>query len=131
MNAVLQALAHAPELLLAMDCEPHRLTCPVAKRQSKVATRKSARRDADSYCALCELEKYVEEAHNTSATKQPVAPTAFVNGFIEHVAPWFNLGVQEDSHEFLRLLIDAMQKSCSVRRMIKHTATGETLFGWW
>ena len=29
MNAVLQALAHAPELCLAMDVEPHHLNCPI------------------------------------------------------------------------------------------------------
>merc|ERR1719232_318606 len=31
---------------------------------------------------------------------------------MSRIAPQFKLGVQEDSHEFLRLLIDAMQKSC-------------------
>jgi ubiquitin C-terminal hydrolase len=41
---------------------------------------------------------------------------SFVNGFIEQVAPWFKLGMQEDSHEFLRILIDAMQKSCEKAR---------------
>jgi hypothetical protein len=30
MNAVLQALSHAPELCLAMDCEPHSISCPIA-----------------------------------------------------------------------------------------------------
>ena len=30
MNAVLQALAHAPELCLSMDCHPHSSHCPIA-----------------------------------------------------------------------------------------------------
>jgi ubiquitin C-terminal hydrolase len=46
----------------------------------------------------------------------PVIPEAFVSGFMSQVAPWFRRGVQEDSHEFLRLLIDAMQNSCKVSR---------------
>jgi len=46
----------------------------------------------------------------------PVVPEAFVSGFMSSVAPWFRRGVQEDSHEFLRLLIDAMQNSCKGAR---------------
>lgn len=179
MNAVLQALAHAPELCLAMDCEPHHLTCPVAAENAlkrteiknrscspsaspedtsaamaiqdatfrnsnskqHAGTRKSSRRlpggrkspratigggDADSatsggsdleFCALCEVEHHIRQVHDASQRDKPVAPSAFVNGFIDHVAPWFHLGVQEDSHEFLRLLIDAMQKSCQRARL--------------
>jgi len=157
-NAVLQALAHAPELCLAMDCHPHRDSCPKAARAPSpvTGTRKSLRQaasggrrsppeeqiaetTADEFCTLCEVERHILLAHdmtNSSPTstsgannstnnnallnQQPVAPSIFVNGFIEHVAPWFQLGVQEDSHEFLRLLIDAMQKSCVQARPKKH-----------
>lgn len=199
MNAILQALAHAPELLLAMDCESHRCGCPIAaendvKRQQqqkqqqqqqqqrkklspsaspeqappplsdnvvmaavtkKQGTRKSKRNnnngnnnnanssakdgttgggkspdtggggggnDSSSnasgdiqYCTLCEVETHIAAVHDMTKRDTPVAPSTFVDGFIDHVAPWFQLGVQEDSHEFLRLLIDAMQKSCLVR----------------
>ena len=128
MNAVLQALAHCPELAMAMDMEPHSATCPIGRPKStspspeggRTATRKSARSsgkksrspspdEGSSFCALCELEHHLQQVHSTT---EPVAPSAFVHGFITHVAPWFKLGVQEDSHEFLRLLMDAMQKSC-------------------
>jgi len=57
------------------------------------------------------LEQHLQRVHIKTPEK-PVAPTHFVHGFINQVAPWFKLGQQEDSHEFLRLLIDAMQKSC-------------------
>lgn len=124
MNAVLQALAHCQELNMAMDVSPHSASCPIARARPKSAspsptfgggTRKSARKKspsppADSYCALCEFEALQRQVHSTN--EGPVAPSSFVHGFIDHVAPWFKLGVQEDSHEFLRLLIDAMQKSC-------------------
>ena len=153
MNAVLQALAHAPELCLAMDCQPHHLTCPLAaearhrssspgledphggegdtRRPSHPPSRKSSRRngktgEADSasassngdppFCALCEVEHYLRQVHDASAQDKPFAPRTFVDGFIDQVAPWFQLGVQEDSHEFLRLLIDAMQQSCQRAR---------------
>lgn len=191
MNAVLQALAHAPELCMAMDVEGHRLRCPVyqetlanratcsattsrssspdrdpqLQQVSLTGTRKSRRTrsptgtsngnsgqhclttgsttvdgielggndDLDSsatkFCALCEFEKHVlrvfpsssintgistvaSSNNSTNQRDKPVAPSDFVHGFIQYVAPWFKLGQQEDSHEFLRLLIDAMQKSC-------------------
>lgn len=152
MNAVLQALAHAPELCMAMDVAPHHLHCPIyienaQKRRSSpssspdavsdapsqlLGTRKSRRysgkkspsnqsnSDDDSkFCALCEIEHHLTRVHTNMNNREfckPVAPTAFVNGFIDRVAPWFKLGQQEDSHEFLRLLIDAMQKSCKEAR---------------
>lgn len=133
MNAVLQALAHCQELNMALEVEPHSATCPIARSRPKSAspspdtasrgTRKSVRNggkkspspnsEEHSYCALCEFEHHLRQVHSTS---EPVAPTSFVHGFIDHVAPHFKLGVQEDSHEFLRLLIDAMQKSCIAAR---------------
>jgi ubiquitin C-terminal hydrolase len=149
MNAVLQALAHAPELCMAMDVESHRANCPIfmenaQKRRSSpssspdavsdlpaksTGTRKSRRsgsgkrsptnqeNDDCKFCALCEVEHHLTRVHtNTNNREKPVAPSMFVNGFIDRVAPWFKLGQQEDSHEFLRLLIDAMQRSCKQAR---------------
>ena len=215
MNAVLQALAHAPELCLAMDCDPHHIHCPVAqenRRRRQTASpvsspehshnnnaavgsssssnnanammttmmendfrrkparklRRSSRKSptngisanntnntngegspghdnssnnnrnaiidaADDggqiYCALCEMEFHLQEVHSPAAaangtnnvsTKEPaVEPEMFATGFIQHVAPHFKMGNQEDSHEFLRLLIDAMQHSAKNARHAK------------
>lgn len=150
MNAVLQALAHAPELCLAIDHERHQLTCPVAReieerrrnsptpsddtatsarkhpiRKSKRNGKKSPTTDSEEssidppFCTLCELEDHISHVHERTTRGDPVAPESFVNGFIDQVAPpWFKLGVQEDSHEFLRLLIEAMQKA-STRNTIE------------
>mmetsp|Transcript_1565 Transcript_1565/g.4678 ORF Transcript_1565/g.4678 Transcript_1565/m.4678 type:complete len:730 (-) Transcript_1565:352-2541(-) len=147
MNAVLQALAHAPELCMAMDVDPHYIHCPIflenaQKRRSSPSsspehvvdikisgTRKSKRSSGKKsptastnndqedwkFCALCEVEQHLLRVHSNDRDK-PVAPSAFVNGFINQVAPWFKLGQQEDSHEFLRILIDAMQRSCKQAR---------------
>eukprot|EP00569_Conticribra_weissflogii_P015127 CAMPEP_0171409102 /NCGR_PEP_ID=MMETSP0880-20121228/23551_1 /TAXON_ID=67004 /ORGANISM="Thalassiosira weissflogii, Strain CCMP1336" /LENGTH=887 /DNA_ID=CAMNT_0011925509 /DNA_START=281 /DNA_END=2944 /DNA_ORIENTATION=+ len=54
--------------------------------------------------------------NNNSSDSMAVIPETFVSGFMSKVAPWFRRGVQEDSHEFLRLLIDAMQNSCKNAR---------------
>jgi ubiquitin C-terminal hydrolase len=85
--------------------------------------------NATKFCALCETEQHMDRVHrnnsninnsggNSSSTatnsiNKPVAPSDFVHGFIDQAAPEsFKVGQQEDSHEFLRLLIEAMQKSC-------------------
>jgi len=53
--------------------------------------------------------------HAVSSTTAggPVSPNAFIDGFTTHVAPTFKRGLQEDSHEFLRLLIEGMQKAAA------------------
>jgi len=197
MNAVLQALAHAPELCMALDVHGHRMRCPVYKENAEkmaarsasssasasssrssspdstanvnldtngelksvysysaagnVGTRKSSRRatrspinndngedkfandpNATKFCALCETEHHMDRVHrnsnngsstSNSASNKPVSPTDFVHGFIDQVAPEsFRVGQQEDSHEFLRLLIEAMQKSCEKARPLKATS---------
>mmetsp|Transcript_837 Transcript_837/g.2101 ORF Transcript_837/g.2101 Transcript_837/m.2101 type:complete len:765 (+) Transcript_837:484-2778(+) len=196
MNAVLQALAHAPELCMAMDVNSHRMSCPIYKENAEkmaarsasssapssrssspdntansnfddngelksvytysstgsVGTRKSTRRSARTnspsntengedksvedpnvtkFCALCEAEHHMDRVHrksnngrsssgSPSGSCKPVSPMDFVHGFIDHVAPdSFRVGQQEDSHEFLRLLIEAMQKSCQQARSHK------------
>ena len=175
MNAVLQALAHAPELCHAIDSLPHHSICPIAIRNFKeeqlqkskkesagdkdtvdsantsplpgsdAPKKKSRKKKVDilaeaelligDFCTLCEFEKHIVRVHQSGANNsndpdsgpnsntnlnsassagdnvQIVAPADFVRGFIKDIAPWFKLGVQEDSHEFLRLLIDAMQNS--------------------
>lgn len=95
--------------------------------------------EEDEFCTLCEVEKVLGRVHsrstecsldgvragggpslipaiNSDANGRPVVPETFTAGFMSHVAPWFRRGVQEDSHEFLRLLIDAMQNSCKAAR---------------
>lgn len=128
MNAVLQALAHAPELCMAIQCEPHFPSCPVYQRKT-VRTDEQVHNDHvneenmlqqnpssndRNFCILCEMEQHLIQVHKSG---EVVSPSNIVHGFINHIAPWFKLGVQEDSHEFLRLLIEAMEKSCvSARR---------------
>jgi hypothetical protein len=57
-------------------------------------------------------------------THSTVSPMTFIHGFTSHVAPWFRKGRQEDSHEFLRMLIDGMQKSYDVAAASAAAADG-------
>lgn len=206
MNAVLQALAHAPELCMAMDVYGHRMCCPIYKENAEkmaarsgssssrsssrssspdntwnsnvtsngelrsvytysstnTGIRKSSRRanrsptntdngedksasdpNATKFCTLCELENHIDRVHrnsnngrpsstngvsgaNSTTTNKPVSPTDFVHGFIDQVAPEsFRVGQQEDSHEFLRLLIEAMQKSSENARPVNENTIDE------
>lgn len=72
--------------------------------------------EEEKFCILCEMEQHLIRVHKSGDV---VSPNSIVHGFIQHVAPWFKLGVQEDSHEFLRLLIDAMEKSCVTTRQLQ------------
>jgi len=149
ISAVLQALAHSPELYIAMECETHSQTCPsrnktiqfvestsdgVEVSSSSSSSSSSTTTTGIPFCILCELENHLCRVYTPSnanssnnnnnnnasssvdttpsPTLEAVSPLTFVKGFMTHVAPWFRIGLQEDSHEFLRLLIDAMQSSC-------------------
>ena len=188
INAVLQALAHAPELLQAMELEPHCSECPIYLRNHPTEDDSSDKVDDESskkeggnegggamvaameaatqavlsetpvtrpsrnkkskkgpsrsvtpipppvpreeFCILAELESLLERVTTTTTTtstngtdaatlaldEKAVAPSTFVQGFVTHIAPWFRLGVQEDSHEFLRLLIDSLQRAAQKAR---------------
>ena len=167
INASMQALAHAPELCMALDIESHMKSCPLAKRNearrrkrshlrqltsnssdsgscsstSSKKKKKKPRREEnsslnfdpdlegdeeDEFCTLCEVERLLGRVHSRPEVcpdlplevdaSGPVVPETFATGFMARVAPWFRRGVQEDSHEFLRLLIDAMQNSCKAAR---------------
>jgi ubiquitin C-terminal hydrolase len=124
-----------PVLSSSLTVDSLATTATVKARAGNRRSRKED--DGWGFCALCEFEAHMRRVHDYTATgpsrpsspsgadvaalnvsSRPVAPTTFVRGFIRHVAPSFRLGVQEDSHEFLRLLIDAMQKSCRKARSL-------------
>mmetsp|Transcript_20614 Transcript_20614/g.31522 ORF Transcript_20614/g.31522 Transcript_20614/m.31522 type:complete len:503 (+) Transcript_20614:94-1602(+) len=190
-NAILQSLAHAPELCLAIELAPHLRIC-----RHNIATREKTTQQQDNntnsssasvnkkheqqqqqiqgetedneeeVCVLCEVEKHLMRVHahaassvndtaasrmmladtttntttavNTNKTttttllsKQAavvaVAPNALLDQCLPKLAPvgTFRKGLQEDSHEFLRLLIDGMQRSCAPVVATKTTVTGD------
>ena len=121
MYAVLQALAHAPELcfgwillpssffftlplntkanilhqmvphhLVQAAVEgPQQLASPEDQARNTPPDQASSSRDAIKFCALCELEEYLQPVNALSMKDRPVAPENVVHGFIDQVAPWF------------------------------------------
>ena len=61
---------------------------------------------------MCQFQKYhsqTQQQYQYGTTH--VRPVAIFH-YLLKIAPTFHIGRQEDSHEFLRYLIDAMQNGC-------------------
>jgi uncharacterized UBP type Zn finger protein len=120
LNSVLQALGASRYLHACRRRSPHRASCDTASRTAAGAT---------VLCVLCLLEEHFDHAGplasrqsshgaggacaNGAAVAQSsttVAPEAIVRN-LKLVSPTLRGFAQEDAHEFLRLLIDAMQRS--------------------
>jgi len=118
-NAVLQSLAHAPDWCNAMELTPHRAVCRWNSLRTNLELKQGEDEETPPFCLLCEVEHIISSLHSTpsrdvtatTATANTISPTRFMENFTSTVAPWFRKGLQEDSHEFLRLLTDAMQKA--------------------
>uniref|UniRef100_A0A6U0XHQ1 ubiquitinyl hydrolase 1 n=1 Tax=Rhizochromulina marina TaxID=1034831 RepID=A0A6U0XHQ1_9STRA len=93
MNSVLQGLVHSKVLTKSIRREPHRATC----------------RRGEGNCVLCSLEALAQ-------TSWRLGPHAHVTPYgisrqLPRIGAQFHVGSQEDSHEFLRYIIDALQKA--------------------
>ncbi|KAJ7639056.1 Usp36 protein [Roridomyces roridus] len=92
LNSALQCLFHTPPLL-AMLIEH---------------TEKQCRVKPGVFCMACNLRKVAYQAHGSRSAFSPSA----VSSKLQVIAKHMRRGRQEDSHEFLRYAIDALQKSC-------------------
>jgi ubiquitin carboxyl-terminal hydrolase 36/42 len=93
LNAVLQALTHCPPL-------------------AAIATRRlHSRHCAARPCALCVLEQRIHASLCAPAPPGAQAPTEVLSA-MQHFAPRLARGRQEDAHEMLRLMVEALQHAC-------------------
>ncbi|KAF9263710.1 cysteine proteinase [Marasmius fiardii PR-910] len=88
LNSALQCLLHTPPLLHILN----------AHRDCK----------AKGFCMTCLLR---EVAGRSFQKRAPFSPSIITNK-LQIIAKHMRRGRQEDSHEFLRYAIDALQKSC-------------------
>ena len=88
--------------------------------EEKVDALKEVSRDEGNHdgmkkeiCVLKEVECLLRDMQQTTMSQESIRPTAILDNCLPILAPegTFRRGIQEDSHEFLRLLIDGMQKS--------------------
>ncbi|KAF5363746.1 hypothetical protein D9756_000192 [Leucocoprinus leucothites] len=90
LNSALQCLLHTPPLLRFV----------IAHGKDKCST-------GDKFCMVCAFRQVTVQAHKSKAAFAPQPVTSRLQTIAKHM----RRGRQEDSHEFLRYAIDAMQKS--------------------
>ncbi|KAF7352580.1 Ubiquitin carboxyl-terminal hydrolase [Mycena venus] len=92
LNSALQCLFHTPPLL----------------RMLLEHTDPQCRVKQGVFCMACNLRKVAVQAHKERSAFVPSA----ISNKLQVIAKHMRRGRQEDSHEFLRYAIDALQKSC-------------------
>ncbi|KAJ1920033.1 hypothetical protein H4219_001562 [Mycoemilia scoparia] len=93
LNSVLQCLTYTPCLAEHFLAHSHSRSCRVG----------------DS-CIACRLEAHVNQALTGSKGSSAFPPKAIV-GRLKSIAKHMRVGNQEDAHEFLRYMIDSVQKN--------------------
>ncbi|KAK0683920.1 UBP42 hydrolase, partial [Pygoscelis papua] len=91
LNSVLQCLTYTPPLANYLLSREHSRSC----RQ-------------EGFCMMCVMEAHVNKVlHSSASAIQPSTVISVLTRIGEH----FQLGMQEDAHEFLRYTVDAMQRA--------------------
>ncbi|PBK69766.1 cysteine proteinase [Armillaria solidipes] len=90
LNSVLQCLIHTPPLLAVLYS--HNEICRVK----------------NVFCMACNLRSVCFQAYSNKSAFSP----GLISTKLHLIAKHLKRGRQEDSHEFLRYAIDALQKSC-------------------
>ncbi|KAG9317362.1 cysteine proteinase [Chiua virens] len=94
LNSALQCLLHTPPLLRVLHAHSKSDPCRVKS----------------GFCMACNLRQVMMDSYNKSHSFTPYQITSKLQFIAKHM----RRGRQEDSHEFLRYAIDALQKSCLV-----------------
>ncbi|KAJ2098018.1 hypothetical protein GGI09_003529 [Coemansia sp. S100] len=116
LNAVLQCLTYTAPLAEYMLTREHSSSCR-----------------AGDNCILCKFESHVGRALSKRENLS-ISPKSIV-GRLKLVAKHMRIGRQEDAHEFLRLLVDAFQRSLlhgidpKIDRRIQETTLAHQIFG--
>ncbi|KAK3272018.1 hypothetical protein CYMTET_19657, partial [Cymbomonas tetramitiformis] len=105
LNSVLQCLTYTPPLAAHALQEGHsRDTCRVG-----------------GFCAACAMQLHIKTALTSSG--RAFAPKSFCQN-LRQISRCFRIGRQEDSHEFMRYLLESMHKS-SLRALKTKPTSGE------
>ncbi|XP_071797888.1 uncharacterized protein [Asterias amurensis] len=94
LNATLQCLTYTPPLANYLLSHQHKTECREL-----------------GFCIMCELCNHVHRAFIHQQNGQAIRPMVILHK-LKYFAKHMHIGRQEDAHEFLRLLIEAMQKTC-------------------
>ncbi|XP_052630782.1 ubiquitin carboxyl-terminal hydrolase 42-like [Harpia harpyja] len=92
LNSVLQCLTYTAPLANYLLSREHSQSC----RQQ-------------DFCMMCVMEAHVNKVLHSSVSA--IQPSAVIN-VLTRIGEDFQLGRQEDAHEFLHYTVDAMQRAC-------------------
>ncbi|XP_068280587.1 ubiquitin carboxyl-terminal hydrolase 42-like [Nyctibius grandis] len=92
LNSVLQCLTYTPPLANYLLSLEHSKSCL-----------------QQGFCMMCRMEAHVYQVLRTSGSA--IQPWAVVR-VLTRIGQHFQLGRQEDAHEFLRYTVSAMQRAC-------------------
>ncbi|XP_052630780.1 ubiquitin carboxyl-terminal hydrolase 42-like [Harpia harpyja] len=92
LSSVLQCLTYTAPLANYLLSREHSQSC----RQQ-------------DFCMMCVMEAHVNKVLHSSVSA--IQPSAVIN-VLTRIGEDFQLGRQEDAHEFLRFTVDAMQRAC-------------------
>ncbi|GAA5863934.1 hypothetical protein JCM8547_005285 [Rhodosporidiobolus lusitaniae] len=93
LNSALQCLLHTPPLVRYLESNAHQSPCDLHTKKG--------------FCMTCAMKLCVKQSFGGKKSYAPSVVTRNLKILAKH----FRLGRQEDSHEFLRFCIDAMQSS--------------------
>lgn len=97
LNSVLQCLTYTPPLAAHLQSGLHSSSCK-----------------ATGFCAMCGLERHVREALTSNG--RTVSPSYLVKN-LRCISRSFQMWRQEDAHEYMRYLIEALQKCSSLEQL--------------
>jgi ubiquitin carboxyl-terminal hydrolase 36/42 len=105
LNSSLQCLAHTPPLTEYLLSGHHGRNCRV-----------KATAAGGAFCMTCELERFVSRCFRPGEGGEGVSQNRtfspkHIVGRLKSIGKQFRLGRQEDAHEFVRMVVDAMQTS--------------------
>ncbi|KAJ7533909.1 hypothetical protein O6H91_13G070200 [Diphasiastrum complanatum] len=93
LNSVLQCMTYTPPLAKFLRSGQHKVSCHVA-----------------GFCAVCALEAHVKQA--LSSTDKVISPQTLVKN-LRCISRAFQPWRQEDAHEYMRYLVEALHKCLS------------------
>ncbi|XP_072168528.1 uncharacterized protein [Diadema setosum] len=114
LNSTLQCLTYTAPLANYLLSQKHKEECR-----------------AYGFCILCDLYTHIQRAFQHHG--QAIRPMNMIHK-LKSIAKHMHIGRQEDAHEFLRYVIEAMQKSClsgydKLDRYSKETSPVHQIFG--
>ncbi|XP_050394130.1 ubiquitin carboxyl-terminal hydrolase 36 [Patella vulgata] len=114
LNSCLQCLTYTPPLVNYCLAQEHANTCKQA-----------------GFCLMCELQRHVRRSYENGG--HAIKPQSILQK-LKMIAKHMHWGRQEDAHEFLRYVIDGLQKSClngyaKLDKFSKETTVVNQIFG--